>query len=284
MLAATPIGNPKDASDRLRTLLATADVVAAEDTRRVRRLARDLGVDIPGRIVSFYEAVESSRTEHLLDTALAADALVLVVSDAGTPVVSDPGYRLVAKAAAQGVPVSIAPGPSAVTAALAVSGLPSDRFCFEGFLPRKAGERGRRLAALTDERRTMVFFESPRRTADTLAAMIEVFSGDRQVVLCRELTKTHEQILRGSLDEVLTEVSGSTLLGEVTLVVAGLPAADSATRVSPMELARTVAAREATGEPRKTAIAEVARELGVPKRRVFDAVVAARSTGGEGTA
>lgn len=284
VLASTPLGNAKDASQRLMALLAEADVVAAEDTRRVRRLARDLGVEIRGRVVSFYEAVESARSEHLLDVALAADALVLVVSDAGTPVVSDPGYRLVARAAQRGVRVSVAPGPSAVTAALAVSGLPSDRFCFEGFLPRKQGERARRLTALRDESRTMVFFESPRRTADALGAMADAFGADRAAVLCRELTKTHEEVVRGSLGELRDATQAEPVLGEITLVVAGAPAGSRAARVTPALLAEAVARREAGGEHRKSAIASVAREYEVPKRDVFDAVVAARNTSAEGPA
>lgn len=284
VLASTPLGNARDASQRLISLLAEADVVAAEDTRRVRRLARDLGVEIRGRVVSFYEAVESARSEHLLDVALAADALVLVVSDAGTPVVSDPGYRLVARAAQRGVRVSVAPGPSAVTAALAVSGLPSDRFCFEGFLPRKQGERARRLAALRDESRTMVFFESPRRTADALSAMADAFGTDRAAVLCRELTKTHEEVVRGSLAELRDATQAAPVLGEVTLVVAGAPARSRAARVTPESLAEAVALREAAGEHRKSAIASVAREYEVPKRDVFDAVVAARNTSAGGPA
>ncbi len=201
VLAATPLGNPGDASERLRAALAEADVIAAEDTRRVRRLASSLDVVITGILVSFYDAVEAARVDRLLDDA-AQGATVLVVSDAGTPVVSDPGYRLVAAAVARGVAVTVLPGPSAVTAALAVSGLPSDRFCFEGFLSRRAGERRRQLAQLADERRTMVFFESPRRVAQTLSDMAELLGAQRSAVMCRELTKTYEEILRGTLQEL----------------------------------------------------------------------------------
>lgn len=274
VLASTPLGNPADASARLRELIAGADVIAAEDTRRLRRLAADLGVEPTGRIVSFYDSVEQQRAEGLL-AAAAEGQLVLVVSDAGTPVVSDPGFRLVAAAAELGLAVSVAPGPSAVTAALAVSGLPSDRFCFEGFPPRKAGERARRMADLASERRTMVFFESPRRTHDTLAAMAEAFGADRAAVLCRELTKTHEEVRRGSLGDLAASTSEG-VLGEVTIVVAGAPA--RAAEAAPADLVAQVAAREAAGTARKEAIAEVAQAVGIPKREVYDAVVRARNS------
>ncbi|MDQ1249704.1 MAG: rRNA (cytidine1402-2-O)-methyltransferase [Actinomycetota bacterium] len=273
VLAATPLGNRADASDRLRALLAEADVVAAEDTRRLRRLAADLGVTVGGRVVSFYDAVEAGRVAGLLDAA-AAGQLVLVVSDAGTPVVSDPGYRLVAAAVDRGVRVSVAPGPSAVTAALAVSGLASDRFCFEGVPPRKSGDRARRFAHLAAEPRTMVFFESPRRVGSTLAELAEAFGDDRPAVLCRELTKTYEEVLRGSLAELVVAVAGG-VLGEVTLVVAGARAVDAGVLAAP-ELAARVTAAEGAGLSRKEAMAEVARSAGVPRRVVSDAVLATK--------
>ena len=198
---------------------------------------------------------------------------VLVVTDAGMPSVSDPGYRLVAAAVSAGLDVTSLPGPSAVTAALAVSGLPVDRFCFEGFLPRKAGERSRVVAALADERRTLVLFESPRRLTATLTELVAAFGADRPAAVCRELTKTHEEIRRGSLAE-LAAWAAEGVLGEVTLVIGGASGTASA---EPGDLAAAVAAREAAGEARKDAIAAVARERGVPKRMVFDAVVSARS-------
>lgn len=275
VLAATPLGNPGDASQRLREALATADVIAAEDTRRLRRLAVSLEVTITATVVSFYDAVEAARVARLLDDA-AAGATVLVVSDAGTPVVSDPGYRLVAAAAERGVTVTVLPGPSAVTAALAVSGLPSHRFCFEGFLPRRAGERRRALAELADEPRTMVFFESPRRVGATLAAMATAFGGDRAAVLCRELTKTHEEIRRGGL-AALAEHAADGVLGEVTLVVAGRERAARGA-ADPQDLAAMVAAHEEQGLSRKEAMARVAADGQVPRRVVYDAVVAAKSS------
>ena len=272
-LAGTPLGHPGDASDRLRTALATTEVIAAEDTRRLRRLARDLNVEIAGRVLSYFEANESQR-EPVLLRALAEGRDVLVVTDAGMASVSDPGYRLVVAAVAAGYPVSCLPGPSAVLTALAVSGLAVDRFCFEGFLPRRAGERSRTLAALSAEARTMVFFEAPHRLAATLAECVRAFGPDRRAVVCRELTKTHEEVRRGPLAE-LAEWAGGEVRGEITLVVAGTsPVADGA---EPAVLAQEVAAREHAGQPRKEAIAEVASARGLPKRVVFDAVVAGKN-------
>lgn len=272
LLAGVPIGQPGDASARLRDALATAEVIAAEDTRRLKRLCRDLGVEPTGKVVSYFDGNEEERTPRLVE-ALRAGQSVLLVTDAGMPSVSDPGFRLVAAAAAEDLPVSCLPGPSAVTTALAVSGLPSDRFCFEGFLPRKAGERRARLGELAAERRTAVFFEAPHRLGVCLQDMVAVFGGARRAVVCRELTKTHEEIRRGPLAELVEHFSG-VVRGEVTVVVEGAPAPVNDS--TPTELARLVAVREATGEPRKEAIAGVARELGVPRRDVYDAVVAAK--------
>jgi 16S rRNA (cytidine1402-2'-O)-methyltransferase len=274
VLAGTPIGDPGDATPRLAEALATADVVAAEDTRRLRRLTAALDVVPAGRVVSYHEHNEASRTPELVQELLAGRR-VLLVTDAGMPSVSDPGYRLVRAAVDAGVRVSAVPGPSAVLTALAVSGLPVDRFCFEGFLPRKPGERAARLRALVDEPRTMVFFEAPHRLGRTLAAMAEAFGSDRPGVVCRELTKTYEEVRRGGLAELAAwAVDG--VRGEVTVVVGGAPAAAEAT-TDPAELAARVAGLEAEGQPRKAAIAAVAVQAGVPKRVVYDAVLAARS-------
>jgi 16S rRNA (cytidine1402-2'-O)-methyltransferase len=272
LLAGTPLGRPDDASARLREALATAPVIAAEDTRRLRRLCADLGVTPVGRIVSFFDANEASRVPQLIE-ALRDGQDVLVVTDAGMPSVSDPGYRLVAAATDAGLAVTSLPGPSAVTTALAVSGLPVDRFCFEGFLPRKGGERRRALDALAAERRTLVFFEAPHRLAATLTDLAAAFGGERRAAVCRELTKTHEEIRRGPLAQ-LAEWAAGEVRGEITLVVAGAPEVIGA--VGAQELAAEVAAREAAGESRKDAIAEVARRRNVPKRMVFDAVVSAK--------
>ena len=272
VLAGAPIGQPGDASARLATELATAEVVAAEDTRRLQRLCADLGVRPAGRIVSYFEGNEQQRTPDLLD-ALRAGRRVLLVTDAGMPTVSDPGFRLVAAAAAEGLPVTCVPGPSAVTTALAVSGLPTDRFCFEGFLPRKSGERRGRLAELQAERRTAVFFEAPHRLADCLADMADVLGADRRAVVCRELTKTHEEVRRGGLAD-LAAWARDGVRGEVTVVVEG--AAEPAVELTPAELVRLVGVREAAGLTRKDAVATVASENGLPKRDVYDAVVAAK--------
>ncbi|WP_457623127.1 16S rRNA (cytidine(1402)-2'-O)-methyltransferase [Nocardioides secundeburneus] len=269
VLAATPIGRVADAPPRLADELASADVVAAEDTRRLKRLTTDLGVTVAGRVVSYFEGNEQQRTPTLLE-ALLQGQRVLLVTDAGMPSVSDPGYRLVAAAVAAGVHVTAVPGPSAVLTALTVSGLPVDRFCFEGFLPRKAGERSRRLAGLAAEQRTMVFFEAPHRTAATLAAMAEAWGGERPGAVCRELTKTHEEVRRGGLAE-LAAWAEAGVRGEVTLVVQG---AEEVRLVSTDEadLRAAVAEREDQGMSRKDAIVEVARLAGVPKREVYNLV------------
>jgi 16S rRNA (cytidine1402-2'-O)-methyltransferase len=219
-LAAVPIGRAEDASPRLAAELARATLIAAEDTRRVRWLAASLNVPLTARIVSYYDAVEARRTPGLL-SELQAGHDVLLVTDAGTPGISDPGYRLVAAAAAAGITVTALPGPSAVTTALAVSGLPTDRFSFEGFPPRRPGERQRRFAELAGDRRTQVYFESGRRLASTLTELAASHGEDRQAVVCRELTKIHEEIVRGTLAELAAWTGSGAVRGEITLVVAG---------------------------------------------------------------
>jgi 16S rRNA (cytidine1402-2'-O)-methyltransferase len=269
VLAATPIGDLADAPARLADELAAADVIAAEDTRRLRRLIAALGAQTPARIVSYYDANEAARTPELVQ-AMEAGARVVLVTDAGMPSVSDPGYRLVTATIEAGIRVTAVPGPSAVLAALAVSGLPVVRFCFEGFLPRRAGERATRLRELASEPRTLVFFEAPHRLAATLAALRDVFGADRAAAVCRELTKRYEQVRRGPLEE-LAEWAADGVRGEITLVVAGAsphPAADA----DAAALAGQVAELEAAGIPRKAAIAAVATKAGVQKRQVYDAV------------
>jgi 16S rRNA (cytidine1402-2'-O)-methyltransferase len=270
ILAATPLGNVGDASSRLAHALASADVVAAEDTRRVRRLAQDLEISIRGRLTSFFDGNERSRVPGLLDD-LRAGADVLVVTDAGMPAVSDPGFRLVTAAIGEGIDVTVLPGPSAVTAAVAVSGLPVDRFCFEGFLPRKAGERRRALAALAGETRTVVFFESPRRLAAALAAAVEALGAERPAAVCRELTKTYEQVRRGTLAELAQWATGDEVRGEITVVVGG--AVTGSVEVDPAVLAAEVAALVADGVDRKAAIRQVATRHGLPKREVYHATL-----------
>jgi 16S rRNA (cytidine1402-2'-O)-methyltransferase len=269
-VAAVPIGQPADASARLGAALRDAPVIAAEDTRRVRRLAAALGVQPAGRIVSYYDDIEPRRAAALL-ADLQAGRDVLLVTDAGMPGVSDPGYRLVSAAAQAGVRVTALPGPSAVTTALAVSGLPSDRFVFEGFPPRKPGERARRFAELADERRTLIFFESPRRLAATLAGLAAAFGAGRRAAVCRELTKTHEEVRRGTLAE-LADWAGAGTLGEVTVVGGGAPGPNAPVPIE--EAVRQVAARVEGGQPRRDAIPAVAAELGLQRRAVYNAVVA----------
>ena len=271
VLAGTPIGDPADASPRLRSELATADVVAAEDTRRLRRLARDLEVDIAGRVVSYYDANESGRTPELV-AALRDGQRLLLVTDAGMPSVSDPGYRLVVAAVDAGIRVTALPGPSAVLTALALSGLPVDRFCFEGFLPRKAGERARRLQELAAEPRTMVFFEAPHRLAAALAALVEAFGPDRPGAVCRELTKTYEEVRRGGLAE-LAAWAGEGVRGEITLVVAGRPPRQDG---AGKDLVADVLQRVAAGSSLRDATAEVASTAQVSRRELYAAALDAR--------
>lgn len=273
VLAGTPLGRPDDASARLRASLAAADVIAAEDTRRLRRLAADLGIELTGSVVSYYEAVEQARIPGLLER-IAGGATVVLVTDAGMPSVSDPGYRLVAAAAAAGLPVTCVPGPSAVLTALALSGLPSDRFCFEGFLPRKSGERARALADLAGERRTMVFFESVHRIEDTLAAMRQAFGADRPAALCRELTKTYEQVVRGTMADLVAAAEAG-LRGELTLVVAGATA-PAAAPPDAAELAALVQELVTAGRTRRDAVDEIAARFGLARRTVYNAAVAPR--------
>ncbi|RBY86234.1 16S rRNA (cytidine(1402)-2'-O)-methyltransferase [Blastococcus sp. TF02A-26] len=274
VLGGAPLGQPGDVGPRLRSVMETADVLAVEDTRRLHRLATDLEVTLTGRVVTFHESVERARLPGLLE-ALTGGATVLLLTDAGMPSVSDPGYTLVRAAIDAGIDVTSVPGPSAVTTALAVSGLPVDRFCFEGFLPRKGGERRSTLTALAGERRTMVFFESPHRLADALTDAAAAFGSDRPAAVCRELTKTYEEVRRGPL-AALAEWAAEGVRGEITLVVGGAP--EVAIPLTPAELAAEVAAEEAAGATRKDAIRAVVVRTGLPRRTVYDAVVAAKGS------
>lgn len=269
-LAATPIGNMGDVTDRLRRALATADIIAAEDTRRLRALAQRAGVRVVARLVSLHEHNERDRAAHLISAARDG-ARVLVVSDAGMPSVSDPGYRLVVAADEAGVPVTVAPGPSAVLTALALSGLATDRFCFEGFPPRRSGERGRVLRSLAREERTLVFFESPRRVHDTLTDMVGAFGAGRRAALCRELTKTHEDVRRATLGELAALTDGGAL-GEIVLVVAGADSADA----DPADAAREALALAGEGMRLKTAAGVAARAAGLRPNEVYRAALELR--------
>ncbi len=270
VLAGTPIGNVDDASPALRDALATADVIAAEDTRRLHGLLGRLGVSTNARVVSYFDGNEASRVGALL-AALAEGRTVVVVSDAGMPTVSDPGYRVVAAAIEAGLPVRVVPGPSAVLVALALSGLPTDRFCFEGFLPRKGGERRRRLRELAAEPRTMVFFEAPHRLVEFLADARTAFGDERRAAVSRELTKTFEETRRGSLAE-LADWAADGVRGEITVVVAGAAPAE----VSVGDAVALVAERVAVGEPFSAAVASVAADAGVPRKALYAAALAAR--------
>jgi 16S rRNA (cytidine1402-2'-O)-methyltransferase len=268
VLAATPIGDPRDASARLIEALAQADVIAAEDTRRMRRLASALGVTITAKVVAVYDAVERGRAGALLDEVEAGRTVVLV-SDAGVPLVSDPGHVLLTAAIERGLPVTVLPGPSAVTAAIALAGVPVDRWCFEGFLPRKSGERRSRLAELAGEPRALVIFESPKRLAASLGDVAAAFGADRRAAVCRELTKTYEEVRRGTLAELAAWAASSEVLGEVTVVIAGAPKV--AVTVDPAALRDEVAGRVAAGASRRDAVDAVAATSGLPRRVVYDA-------------
>jgi len=271
VLAATPIGDVSDTPPRLVGLLSSADVVAAEDTRRLRRLTAALGVTLGGRLVSYHEHNEVSRTPELV--AAARDgATVLVVTDAGMPCVSDPGLRVVRAAVEDGIPVTAVPGPSAVLTALALSGLATDRFCFEGFLPRRQGERRRALAALADERRTMIFFEAPHRLAATLTDLADAFGEERPAAACRELTKTYEEVVREPLGALAAWAACGRVRGEITVVVAGCPAPEPPGPGDVAALVGEVRRRVGEGERLKDAVAAVATAAGARKRDLYDAV------------
>ena len=272
IVCGTPIGNLEDASPRLARVLAEADLVACEDTRQTRKLLTHLGVTT--RTTSYHDVDERDRAEFLADRVATGTRLALV-TDAGMPGVSDPGYHLVAACLARGLQVDVVPGPSAVLAALVVSGLPTDRFCFEGFPPRRVGARDRRLAELAAEPRTMVFFEAPHRALATLAAMAAAFGADRPCAVVRELTKVHEEVLRGSLAEVAERLAANGPRGELTLVVGGAPASRPSS-AGVADLAAEVAALVAGGASTRDAIATVARASGTPRRAVYQAVIDVR--------
>lgn len=270
LLAATPIGNLSDASPRLREALTDADVIAAEDTRHTAQLIRLLGIETRAELIALHDHNERDRAASLV--ARAASELVVLVSDAGMPTVSDPGFRVVQLAAEHDVEVSAIPGPSAVITALAVAGLPTDRFAFEGFLPRKAGDRARTLQTLASERRTLVFFEAPSRIADTLADLAAAFGDDRPAAVCRELTKLHEQVRRGTLAE-LTAWAQAGVRGEIVLVVGGAPETAISADIALDEVQRRIA----EGERLKEATRAVAEASGLSARELYAAALAAKS-------
>ena len=270
ILAATPLGNPGDASTRLKSAIESASIIAAEDSRRFHRLCADIEVTFTGRVLSFFEGNEDDRSRELI-AELKSGAVVLVVSDAGMPTISDPGFRLMRDAIAEGIEVSVIPGPSAVTMAVALSGLPTDRFSFEGFPPRTAGARMATFEKLRFEERTMVFFEAPHRLAESLSDCIKVFGPDRHAAVCREMTKRYEETIRGTLAELSQWAQTNEILGEITLVIAGA-VTDSAS-LTAADMVGRVREFESAGMDRKAAIATVAEEFGIAKRLVYAAVV-----------
>ncbi len=269
-LAATPLGNPGDASPRLKEAIASAEVIAAEDSRRFHRLAADLGVTFTARVISFFDGNETARTEEVL-ALLQSGKKVLVVSDAGMPTISDPGFRLTRDAIALGIDVVVIPGPSAPTMALALSGLATDRFTFEGFLPRSSGARLAHLETLRFEERTMVLFEAPHRITDSLKDAAQIFGSDRQAAICREMTKTYEETVRGSLQELILWSESKEILGEITVVLAGVPVGTAEKTAE--EIVARVREYESAGMDRKDAISTVAKECELPKKVVYAAVV-----------
>ncbi len=273
ILAATPLGNPGDASPRLKSAIENASIIAAEDSRRFHRLCADIQVTFTARVLSFFEGNEEDRTRELI-AELKTGATVLVVSDAGMPTISDPGFRLMRDAIAEGIEVSVIPGPSAVTMSVALSGLPTDRFSFEGFPPRTAGARLATFEKLRFEERTMVFFEAPHRLTDSLVDAVNVFGAERLGAICREMTKRYEETIRGNLGELSAWATANEVLGEITLVIAGA-VTDSAS-LTAADMVGRVRDFEAAGMDRKSAIATVADEFGIAKRLVYAAVVDAK--------
>ena len=270
ILAATPLGNPGDASPRLKSAIENASIIAAEDSRRFHSLCADIQVTFTARVLSFFEGNEEDRTRELI-VELKSGATVLVVSDAGMPTISDPGFRLMRDAIAEGIEVSVIPGPSAVTMSVALSGLPTDRFSFEGFPPRTAGARLATFEKLRFEERTMVFFEAPHRLTDSLVDAVNVFGTERLGAICREMTKRYEETIRGNLGELSAWATANEVLGEITLVIAGA-VTDSAS-LTAADMVGRVREFEAAGMDRKSAIATVADEFGIAKRLVYAAVV-----------
>ncbi len=270
IVAATPLGNPADASPRLKAAIESAEIIAAEDSRRFHRLASDIGATFTARVLSFFEGNEEERTLELIEL-LIKGARVLVVSDAGMPTISDPGFRLIRQAIARAIDVEVIPGPSAVTTSLALSGLATDRFTFEGFLPRSAGARKARLEKLRFEERTMVFFEAPHRLKESLHDLRDVFGGERLGVIAREMTKRYEETIRGSMEELCAWTDERVVLGEISLVIAG--AAFGSHEITTAEMVARVREFEGAGMDRKSAITSVAQEFGIAKRLVYAAIV-----------
>jgi len=274
ILAAIPLGNPADASMNLREAIVNAKFIAAEDSRKFSRLCSDLGITYSAKIISFFEGNEIERLDELVKI-LESGSDLLVVTDAGMPGISDPGYRLARAAVEKNIKIKVLPGPSAVTTALLLSGLPSDRFCFEGFAPRTGGARKSWFENLANETRTIILFEAPHRLLESLADAVEVFGPNRQGAICREMTKTYEEVIRGDLETLHNWAASNEILGEITLVLAGFD--PDSRQFTAADLIAEVLKQEAAGITRKDAIAEVARITGTAKREVFDAMVTHKS-------
>ncbi len=275
ILAAIPLGNPGDASANLKRAIEESKFIAAEDSRRFGRLCSDLGITYSAKVLSFFEGNEIERLPELIEILKSGNDL-LVVTDAGLPGISDPGYRLARAAVEENIKIKVLPGPSAVTTALLLSGLPSDRFCFEGFPPRTSGARLATFTKLAQEERTMIFFEAPHRLLESLQDLQTAIGSDRSAAICREMTKTYEEVIRGNLAELIEWAKSNEILGEITLVIAGFD--PQSRNFDTAALIEEVLAQEAAGISRKDAIAEVARKTGVAKRDVFDAMVTHKST------
>ncbi len=274
ILACAPLGNPGDATTRLREVITSAKFIAAEDSRKLTRLSHDLGIVYTGKVISYFEGNESERLEQLSEILESGEDL-LVITDAGAPGVSDPGYRLIRAAIEKNIEIKVLPGPSAPVTALLLSGAPTDRFCFEGFTPRTSGTRKAWFEDLAEEERTIIFFEAPHRLKESLLDACDVFGNERMGAICREMTKTYEETIRGTLGELLAWSTDREILGEITVVLHGFDA--SSKSYSGDELVSMVLARESAGESRKDAISAVAKQLDLPKRQVFDALVAHKS-------
>jgi 16S rRNA (cytidine1402-2'-O)-methyltransferase len=273
ILACGPLGNAADTTARIKAALESAPYIAAEDSRKLSRLTSDLGIRYEGKVISYFEGNEIERIDQLTEILKSGDDL-LVITDAGAPGISDPGYRLIRSAIENQIPIQVLPGPSAVTTSLLLSGLATDRFCFEGFAPRTSGSRKSWYEKLLKEERTIIFFEAPHRLQESLRDAVEVLGEDRKAAICREMTKTYEETIRGTLGELLAWSSDREILGELTLVLAGFDLATQS--YSTDQMIELVRARESAGEARKEAIAQVAKDLNLPKRVVFDAMVSAK--------
>ena len=274
ILACLPIGDWRDASINLTATIETVPYVAAEDSRKFARLCKDLNISHNAKVISFFEGNESERIAEL-SAILKTQKDILLLTDAGTPGISDPGYRLIQAALVAGVQIKVLPGPSAVTTALLLSGLPTDRFCFEGFPPRTKVARDKWYESLAKEERTIIFFEAPHRLSESLIDAAKAFGNDRAAVICREMSKQYEEVIRGSFSELISWSGSKDILGEITVVVSGFDPASN--HVADSDLVQMVLKQEAAGESRKEAITQVAKQCGVSKRVVFDAMVTYKS-------